>query len=68
VQNAQFMTDFKYQTKFEPGQEIIMAGTFYTILDLRRENDEPEYKMAIKGRIKWIDATDIDAQAESYNE
>lgn len=62
------MTDVQYQPKFDPGQEILMDGAFYTILDLRRENDEPEYKMAVKGRIKWIAASEIDAQAEPYNE
>jgi len=62
------MTDVQYQPKFEPGEEIIMDGAFYTILDLRRENNEPEYKMAMKGRIRWKSASHIDSQAEPYNE
>ena len=58
------MPDVSYQTKYEPGDQILLDGQYTTILDL----EDGEYQLTRKGRIKWIDARDIDAVAKPVPE
>lgn len=60
------MSELSYQTKFDEGDEIILNGAYITILD----KEDGEYYIPQRGRLKWVDAAEIDAVAEkrSYSE
>lgn len=55
------MPDVSYLPKYEPGDQILLDGQYTTILAL----EEGEYRLTRKGRIKWIDAREIDAVAKT---
>lgn len=54
------MSDVSYQPKYDAGDDIMLDGQYTTILDV----EDGEYELVRKGRIRWVDASDIDAVAE----
>lgn len=48
-----------YQPKFEKGDEIMVEQEYKTILDRK----DGEYYLSWKARLRWKDASDIDAVA-----
>jgi len=54
------MPNETYIPKYKPGDQIILDGQYTTILDL----EDGEYRLTRKGRLKWIDAREIDAVAK----
>jgi len=53
-------SDVNYQPKFEANDEIFLEGQYATILD----REDGEYHLALNGRFKWIDCSEIDSVAE----
>jgi len=51
-----------YNLKYEEGDEFILDGRYQTVLDV--DEEENEYFLAWKGRLRWKDAQEIDALAK----
>jgi len=51
----------QYEPNYKPGDQIFLDGQYTTVLGL----ESGEYLVAKKGRLKWRDAREIDAVAET---
>jgi hypothetical protein len=52
----------KYQRKYDRGEQLMIEQKYLTIIDVDDENDE--YLMSWKGRLRWKDVREIDAISE----
>ncbi len=57
------MPDINYQPKFEEGETIMLDGRYTIILGV----EDGEYYVSKKGRLRWMDASDIDSTATKPN-
>jgi hypothetical protein len=56
-----------YAAKYEKGDVIIHNGQYVTIRRVRdRENDTPEYKLSVNGRVRWKDSAMIDRHSRRF--
>lgn len=51
-----------YQRKYNRGDQFMIEKRYHTIIDVDDEDDE--YLISWKGRLKWKDAREIDAISE----